>query len=475
MKLIHRLLYPPAWSIAAKISAALVCAAIIPMSFTACYNLRHSLESVEASEYRKLELSATSTASRLDQLIIDIQRVLVQVSSDHNVVGFLTSTTSAKRDAFRPDLQQTLLNIFRSNPDFDAVFLINRQGECLASTDPKFVGQNYAFREYFRSSIQGNSYISSILVGQTTKRPGLFLSNPVRSENGEIVGVTVLKIRGEDIWAMVNPLPVGEESYAFLVDQHGVIISHPDQSLLYHSLNPLPLKTLKQVLTDRRYGVDEIKSLNIRELKVMVTAQEPGHTSYRFGMEQIPRIVGFAPLKEQPWVLGVSQPKTQFDVPLNRLIWLNGSSVLLVGGITAIIALLLARSISRPIRALTAAAQALERGDFNSQPLTQVSHTQDDMGQLVRVFLHMAREVKAREQNLKQQVTALRIEIDQTKRANHVTEITENEHFKQLQKKIQKLKQQTVSSGETETEYFQRLHNKVQSIKKRCSSQKIIP
>jgi methyl-accepting chemotaxis protein len=192
-------------------------------------------------------------------------------------------------------------------------------------------------------------------------------------------------------------------------------------------------------------------------------------------MEQIPRIVGFAPLKEQPWVLGVSQPKTQFDVPLNRLIWLNGSSVLLVGGITAIIALLLARSISRPIRALTAAAQALERGDFNSQPLTEVSHTHDDMGQLVRVFLHMAREVKTREQNLKQQVTALRIEIDETKRVNQVAEITENEHFKQLQKKIQKLKQQTVSSGETETEYFQRLHNKVQSIKERCSSQKFAP
>jgi rubrerythrin len=87
----------------------------------------------------------------------------------------------------------------------------------------------------------------------------------------------------------------------------------------------------------------------------------------------------------------------------------------------------------------------------------------------------MAREVKTREQNLKQQVTALRIEIDETKRVNQVAEITENEHFKQLQKKIQKLKQQTVSSGETETEYFQRLHNKVQSIKERCSSQKIAP
>jgi len=467
MKLTHRLFYPPAWSIAAKLSAALLVAAIAPMSFTAYYNLRQSLESVEASEYRKLELSAASTASRLDRLIIDIQRVVFQVSSDRNVVGLLASKAPAKQAAFHTNLQWTLSNIFRSNPEFDAVFIIDKFGRCLASTDPTFIGQNYAFREYFRSSIQGNSYVSSILVGQTTKRPGLFFSNPVRSDDGEIVGVTVLKIKGEDIWAIVNTLSVGEESYAFLVDQHGVIISHPDKSRLYNSFNPLPPETQKQVVTDRRYGVDEIKSLNIPELKVMVRAKQPGHTSYRFPINQMPRIVGFAPLEKQPWVLGVSQPKEKFEEPLKRLIWLNGTSVLVVGGITAIIALFLARSISRPIRVLTAAAQALEQENFNPQELTVVSGTQDDIGRLVRVFLQMAREVKAREQKLKQQVINLKVEIDETKRAKDLVEITENEHFRQLHKKIQKLREQAVSSGETETQYYQRLQSQVQSIKER--------
>jgi C4-dicarboxylate-specific signal transduction histidine kinase len=289
----------------------------------------------------------------------------------------------------------------------------------------------------------------------------------VRSDDGEIVGVTVLKIKGEDIWAIVNTLSVGEESYAFLVDQHGVIISHPDKSRLYNSFNPLPPETQKQVVTDRRYGVDEIKSLNIPELKVMVRAKQPGHTSYRFPINQMPRIVGFAPLEKQPWVLGVSQPKEKFEEPLKRLIWLNGTSVLVVGGITAIIALFLARSISRPIRVLTAAAQALEQENFNPQELTVVSGTQDDIGRLVRVFLQMAREVRAREQKLKQQVINLKVEIDETKRAKDLVEITENEHFRQLHKKIQKLREQAVSSGETETQYYQRLQSQVQSIKER--------
>ena len=148
-------------------------------------------------------------------------------------------------------------------------------------------------------------------------------------------------------------------------------------------------------------------------------------------------------------------------------------SVVFVGGITAIIALLLGLSISRPIHALTVAAQALESDDFDSHvlelrhSLAKLSHPQDDIGRLVCVFLKMAEEVRMRDQQMKMQVQELRIEIDETNRASHVAEITENEHFQQLQKKIQKLKEHEVTVSETEAEYYRRLQSKVQSLKNR--------
>jgi C4-dicarboxylate-specific signal transduction histidine kinase len=465
MKRLHRLLYPGEWSIAGKISAALLSVAILPMSFTAYYNLRQSWESAENSEYRKLELSATSTASRLDQLIMDIQTVVVQVSRDADVVDFLTVDFFNKASQ-KSELQSSLLNVKNSHPDFDAVFLMDAEGKCLASTDLTFIGKNYRFREYFQKAIQGSPYVSSILVGETTKRPGLFFSHPVVSNKGKILGVTVLKIQGEKIWKIVNQLRGVSQSNAFLVDQHGVIISHSNHSLLYKSLNPLPKETLRQVLEDRRYGRNDIKSLNISELKPMVNATETGHAIYRLPDEQTPRIVGFAPLEKQSWVLGVSQPKTQFFLPLQNLIWQQVSNILLVGGISTIIALVLAKNISRPIRRLIGAAKDLEIGNFNPEQLTEVSRAEDDMGQLVRVFLDMAWQIKAREQKLKQEVTKLRVEIDETKRANHVAEITENEHFLQLQRRIQKLRQQAISVGESETDYYERLQQQVQSLRK---------
>ncbi|MEH2002621.1 MAG: cache domain-containing protein [Nostoc sp.] len=474
MKHFYRLFNPLAWPIAAKISVALVCAVLIPMIFTAYYNLQQSLGSVEAGEYRKLELLASSSASHFDQLIIDHHRVVAQISSDPHVIDFLAADTLEKGENYHPNLQLTLQNVFRSHPDIDSVLLIDRQGQCVAATHLKLIGQNY-------SAIQKNFYGFSVLVDETTKNPGMFFSQPVRSPEGEIVGTTLLNVRGENIWTTINAnaLDIGFQSNSFLIDQQGVIISHSDPSVSDHSLLPLSNKTLKPIVQNKRYGVNPVQSLDIPNLKVMLKATQPGHATYQLLRSQ-QLIVGFAPLATQPWVLGVTQPKAEFTAPLNRLIWLNSTSVLFVGVITAIIALLFGLSISRPIHALTTAAQALEHDDFDShvlelhQNLAHFGHHQDDISQLVRVFLKMAEEVRMRDQRLKMEVQELQIEIDETKRASQVIEITENEHFQHLEKKIQKLREHEVTKAETETEYYQRLQTQVQSLRERSHNGEVL-
>jgi C4-dicarboxylate-specific signal transduction histidine kinase len=464
MKHINRLLYPPAWSIAAKISAALLAATLIPMSFNAFYNLQRGLKNTEEGEYRQLELLATSAASRLDQLIIDVRQIVVQISTDKKAIAFLSATTVEKQQAVQADLQDSLDNIFRSNSIYDAVYLIDAKGNCIASTDSAFVGKNYAFREYFRQASQGKAYISSILMGKTTGRPGLYLSNSVRAANGKIIGVAVIKIKESDIAEIVNGLDLDPKSYAFLIDQIGVIISHPDKSLLYHSLATLSWKTQQQIKIDQRYHLEKIESLNLNKLaKEIVGATEPGHISYKSPLETQRQRVGFAPLQVEPWVLGVNRPEKVFAAPLRHLIWQNSINLIIVGAIASFLAIILARSIAKPIRELTVTAKAIEQDRFECDRLTKFSHKQDDIGQLVRVFIHMAAQVEIREQKLKQQVVQLNFEIDEAKKERQVAAVTGTEYFQQLQQKANRLRQRSPKNNEAE--YFQQLQQKAQRIK----------
>ena len=94
----------------------------------------------------------------------------------------------------------------------------------------------------------------------------------------------------------------------------------------------------------------------------------------------------------------------------------------------------------RNVDHVTAAAAAVEAGEFDPATIEQVAARSDELGQLARVFGRMAREVYAREQRLKQEVHRLRIEIDETKTARQVAEITETDYFQELQRKVDTLR-----------------------------------
>lgn len=89
---------------------------------------------------------------------------------------------------------------------------------------------------------------------------------------------------------------------------------------------------------------------------------------------------------------------------------------------------------------VTDAASAVESGNFSVDGLDVVGRRDDALGQLARVFQGMVREVAAREQRLRREVQQLRIEIDETRAAEQVEEITESDYFQRLQAKVDQLR-----------------------------------
>jgi two-component system, cell cycle response regulator len=94
----------------------------------------------------------------------------------------------------------------------------------------------------------------------------------------------------------------------------------------------------------------------------------------------------------------------------------------------------------RQVGCLTHAAAAVETGTFQADCLKDVAARPDALGQLGRVFQRMAIEVKAREERLQREVQALRIQIDESKKARQVAEITETDYFRDLTERARSLR-----------------------------------
>ncbi len=71
----------------------------------------------------------------------------------------------------------------------------------------------------------------------------------------------------------------------------------------------------------------------------------------------------------------------------------------------------------RQVEQLTLAAQAIEANAFDPNDLDQITQRADALGNLARVFQHMAREVYAREQRLRRQLEQLRLDVDEREKA----------------------------------------------------------
>jgi DNA-binding response OmpR family regulator len=86
----------------------------------------------------------------------------------------------------------------------------------------------------------------------------------------------------------------------------------------------------------------------------------------------------------------------------------------------------------RGVARVTAAALAVESGQFTAESLDEVARRPDALGNLARLFQRMAIEVAARQRRLEDQVQQLTIAIDESKKAAQVNEITESEYFRDL-------------------------------------------
>ncbi|MGL5875170.1 MAG: Nif11-like leader peptide family RiPP precursor [Xenococcaceae cyanobacterium] len=426
------------WPIKTKFLVVLLSLALVPMSLSIYYNSFGNFKNLENQEIRQLKLLATSYANHLDRLIFDIKQVTIQLSSDSNLIDFLSSSDANKQKVLSPPIQKRLENILRSSPDYDAVYALDLNGRCFAANDRSLIDRNHASMEYFQQAAQGNFYISSITIDATSKRPTVYFSDPIKNQTNAIVGVVVVQLKGQTIEEAISAIKLEDsKSYAFLVDREGIIIDFSDRSRSDKSLVSLPPKTLLG----------------------------NGHDSYYSSKDREERTVGFASLKMLPWTLAISQPKTRSTVSIFSLFWENILALSLVAAIATVLALILSKNIVKPIHSLTKAARELEQDIFQPQDLVKVSCFRDDIGKLVRVFLHMAQQIKAREENLRQR-ESMQIEVDEAKKERQVAEVTRTEYFQELQKKAQKLKSRAENNSNPNMDYMERLQEQAQKLKK---------
>jgi len=149
----------------------------------------------------------------------------------------------------------TVLDNFRSSLDVDVCYLMDRDGNTIASSNrdapDSFVDRNYSFRPYFRQAMAGSAAVYMAL-GVTSQKRGIYTSHPVYSAGADgPSGVFVIKASIGPIEKVFSRISDG---IFLMTDPHGIIFASNRNEWLYHVLWKIPPEEASEIAKTQQFG-----------------------------------------------------------------------------------------------------------------------------------------------------------------------------------------------------------------------------
>jgi signal transduction histidine kinase len=210
--------------------------------------------------------------------------------------------------------------------------------------------------------------------------------------SGQQPSVTVADVNLKFIWDVISQIKVGRAGHAYVVDGAGVLIAHPDISLVLQ-------KTLLASLPQVAAAITAGPSASADEVAIARDAQGRSVLS------------AHAPITPLRWSVFVEQPLEEAFAPLRGSVQRTIFLVLLFVSLSVLAGLVLARRMVTPIRALQAGAARIGAGDLADRIAVR---TGDELETLADQFNSMAGQLQESYANLEQKVETRTRELTET-------------------------------------------------------------
>jgi signal transduction histidine kinase len=222
----------------------------------------------------------------------------------------------------------------------------------------------------YRQAGQGGETILSQVYQEPGGELAVTLNAPIL-KGARMVGMLTGVVLLNTLWVgNMQEVRIGQSGYAYLVNEKGQAIVHPE-SRLPPDLNSIPAVA-------RLLGTEE------------------GVAEY-VGPSGLGVLAAYASVPSVGWGVVARQPSSETYAPARRMLRFLAEALALVVAASALLAVLLARRLVRPLLQLAGQVREFESGSLDPAPLEQI-RSRDEVGMVAQALVRMARALKAQQQ-----------------------------------------------------------------------------
>ena len=232
-----------------------------------------------------------------------------------------------------------------------------------------FDGKDYSDRNYVQQALQGNIYVSEPLISKITGELSIMVAAPLYADGiygSSIVGVVYFVPPETFLNDIVSSIQIGENSRAYMINKSGDTIAD------------ITLDTI----TVQNIEAEAVSDSSLKDLAAIHESMRQGENGFgSYDGTTGKMFMAYAPVNgTDGWSIAVTAPQMNYLASTYNGMVLN--ILVMAGGvlISVVVALLLAGSISKPMKACAKRMQLLVEGDL-STPMPQ-SRSKDEPGML---------------------------------------------------------------------------------------------
>lgn len=350
----------------------LIIVSIVITSTVMYINSSKAISSQSVENMKGITKSSIQTISVMMDKVTNEAFALSNSKDNLNVLLNYAQKKDSKEEI--KHINESFKEYISNNDHVDRISLISTSGDIITDSEEGLIGSNEVDNSYHSTSSSGGKWISNTIKSVDGDKGVLVFTYPVldQANYSKCVGYIALHVYAESFSTYIENIKIGdiESSYAYLIDETGNIIYHPDRKKIGQKIDIPEIK----VVVDKA-----MKGSNV----------DIGSVKYKLNGNKVTSSYGLVP--KTNWTMVIDANSSEIRKPVITMVKQISLIALVIVTIGSIVIMIMANVIINPIVTVAALVNKTAKLDLTNDNLTVIK-SNDEIGLIYRSIINM-REV----------------------------------------------------------------------------------